>query len=47
MRRAQDEFLTELEHLEYSRNAVETYSKTIERFIRWAEGSWTPGGPRK
>jgi hypothetical protein len=47
IRAAQDDFATELERLGYSANARDTYDKTIERFIRWLEGSWAPEGPRR
>jgi hypothetical protein len=46
VRVALDEFLAELDRLGYERTAIDTYDKTIDRFLRWTEGTFTPAGPR-
>jgi hypothetical protein len=40
-------FIQELRDKYYSENAIDTYDKTVSRFLRWAEGSFVPQGPRK
>jgi glucose-6-phosphate isomerase len=40
-------FIQELRDKHYSENAIDTYDKTVSRFLRWAEGSFVPQGPRK
>ncbi len=39
-------FMGRLDALGYAGSAKDTYGKTVERFIRWLEGSWEPEGPR-